>query len=690
MISSIIRWLLEHAAVLALLNMAAAALLIPLGFGDAAGSCAFLLAALISALIALSRWPAPSVAVQCRKPLKGIISLAIIACAIGLGYGLWWLWQPHFTIAAIGTLDNDPNAYEVTDQLIWNQDTPAQYGVGITFTLEIVPAYYAKQQFGKVVALISGDGGDTLEKPLWNAFTNGATAQQITLTLPELLRVSGLRTNAGNLANPFSPGGRTFQQARLVVQVAQAAKKAQPWSTAEIAIRNAPWEVRSELATRDDRPEADVYVRNLGGAGDFTVRYRLVRLDKEIDTSSLPEVSGTTYITAWNQPRKLVSLNRGESFTDTVSVPDGLAQGRYLLEIYAAKKQNYVQFADPKMTWDDLNSLSSPWWFGEYPSDKQVFVVTDSQIPIPRAIQAEWQRVKDDLDVDLGLVLKPAEDVTSLVGTQGQRQVFQKGEVYLRDGQAYALYGPILEHYTALEGIQDKMLGFPTSGVQAVTSVSGAQGYVAEFESSPPQAHTMIYASNKGVAEVEGWISDIYQKNGGPAGWLGFPLADMQEYPDSVIQMFEYGYIVYYYPEVAGERDWTRTPGTYPYLASLGTLFDVHAEQPWQDTGVQVQPGDRITIIQVGGAWTYRDGESQFDANGTTAVPLQQDAPLPSVAIGTLIGKVGEGNDLLFPVRRWGVVAAPAGGNLDLAMNDNGYSDNVGFITVQIMVEHPK
>jgi hypothetical protein len=683
MISSIIRWLLEHAAVLALLNLAAAAILIPLGFGDAAGSCAFLLAALISALIALSRWPAPSVPAQWRKLLKGIASLAIIAITIGLGYGLWWLWQPHFTIAAIDTLDNDPNAYEVTDQLIWNQDSLAQYGVGITFTLEIVPAYYAKQQFGKVVALISGDGGDTLEKPLWNAFTNGASAQEVTLTLPELLRVSGLRTNWGTLANPFSPGDRAFQQTRLVVQVAQAAKKAQPWSTAEITIRNTPWEMGSELTTRNGRREADVYIRNLGGPGEFTVHYQIARFGEGIDNYTTGET--------WNEPGKLVHLEKGAFFTSTVAVPDQLAQGRYYLEIYAVKKQNYVQFQDPNATWENLDSLNVPWWFGQTPSKHLFDVVTP--IPVSPTIQAECERLKDEQKVDLGPALQPAEDVSSPTGTKGQRQVFQKGEVYLHDGQAYGLYGPILEHYTALGGVQYKLLGFPISGVQAVKSVSGAEGGVAEFESSPPQAHTMIYASNKGVAEVEGWISDIYQKNGGPEGWLGLPLADMQEYPDSVIQMFEYGYIVYYFPKVNGERDWTRIPGTYPYLASLGTLFDVHAEQPWQDTGVQVQPGDRITIIQVGGAWAHwaeATDEQKYDANGTTLEGLQTNTPLPSVAIGTLIGKVGEGNDHMFPVGRWGVVTASAGGNLYLAMNDNAYADNVGLITVQIMVEHPK
>ena len=53
--------------------------------------------------------------------------------------------------------------------------------------------------------------------------------------------------------------------------------------------------------------------------------------------------SGITFIDAWNEPGELVRLERGEFFTDTVQLPSGLARGRYLLEVYAVKKQNYVQ-----------------------------------------------------------------------------------------------------------------------------------------------------------------------------------------------------------------------------------------------------------------------------------------------------------------------------------------------------------
>jgi hypothetical protein len=126
----------------------------------------------------------------------------------------------------------------------------------------------------------------------------------------------------------------------------------------------------------------------------------------------------------------------------------------------------------------------------------------------------------------------------------------------------------------------------------------------------------------------------------------------------------------------------------YPYLASRGTLLDVQADQFWQDTGVQVQAGDRITVLQVGGEWTNTEGEvAPVDANGDAAQGLYEERTLPSAYAGTLIGKIGEDEGHVFPVGRWGIVTAPAAGSLYLAMNDSDYDDNAGFVTVQIVVE---
>ena len=210
-----------------------------------------------------------------------------------------------------------------------------------------------------------------------------------------------------------------------------------------------------------------------------------------------------------------------------------------------------------------------------------------------------------------------------------------------------------------------------------------------EFEGQGPlQPPSVIYSSRKGVAALWRWICQVYSEvHGGHAGWLGFPLSDERDFPDSTVQTFEHGYIAYHYPYVGDERDWGRPPVAYPYLTSRGTLFDVHAQQRWQDAGVQVQPGDWVTIVQVGGAWTHdKSGVEVYDANGFAGL-IQEDAPLPSVPIGTLIARMGGDDAHTFSVGRWSVLTAPTQGTLYLAMNDNVYGDNAGFITVQIVVE---
>jgi hypothetical protein len=620
-----------------------------------------------------------------RRAIKVLVTIAIVVADVGLMYCIYLLSQPRFEIEAFETLPGDNNAYELTDQLIDNHDRLDEYGVVITFTLQIRPIYEGKQQFGRAVAIVSGKGGTLPPKLVWHDFSSESKTATIHLTLTDLLEASGLEKNSDPPVNPFRPGGPHFQQAKLIVQIARAVAPGAPWASEEITIRNAPWESRSDMVWRNGRCEVDVYLRNLGGAGDFTFRYQLVRLDEEINSSPYPMSSGTTYVTAWYEPTDLIRLNAGDFFTDTVSVPDDLIPGRYLLEVYPIKKQEYVTF-ESGATWEDLE-METPWWFGGSPKRKHLFVTPES--PVAPIIRAEWEQL-DDQGIDLGIALKPAEAVTSATGATGQHQVFQKGEIYVHDGQSYAIYGSILDHYLELGGVRYDRLGFPVSPIQAVTSTSGTEGTMMEFEGQgSPHPLSAIYASRKGVAAASQWIRLVYsEENGGHSGWLGFPLADEQNYTDSTIQMFEYGYVVYSYPFVGEDRDWGRPPVAYPYLASRGTLFDVHAGQSWQDTGVQVQPEDRVTIVQVGGAWThYRWGVEVYDANGFAGL-TQDDTQLPSVPVGTLIVRMGEDDAHMLSVGRWSVLTAPAEGTLYLAMNDNNYEDNAGFITVQIVVEH--
>jgi hypothetical protein len=335
--------------------------------------------------------------------------------------------------------------------------------------------------------------------------------------------------------------------------------------------------------------------------------------------------------------------------------------------------------------------LESPWWFGRFPADIHILVETSS-ISVDETIEAEWKRLQDEEGIDLGIALAPAEVVISVdeegnPKTEGLRQVFQEGEIYQHDGEAYALYGPILRKYKQWGGLGSYVLGFPISPIQPVTSSLGTEGMMVQLEGHSDWPPSAIYSSTKSIAATWPWIGAVYSEDlGGHTGWLGFPLTDEQDYEHSTLQMFERGYIVYYIPRVGEDRDWTRPPVAYPYLTSLGTFFDVRAQQ-WQDTGIQVEEGDLVSTIQVDGSWT-NGGPTQnwFDANGNPDEEPQEDALLPSAPIGALIGKVGQDGPA-FLVGRWAVFPVEAGGTLYLAMNDTSYTTNDGRITVEISVE---
>ncbi|MCP4544616.1 MAG: hypothetical protein GY832_46530 [Chloroflexi bacterium] len=613
---------------------------------------------------------------------------------------LIWAWflrqalqpylEPQFEITALNTLTEDKNAYEVTDSLPDARDVLSSGGVGITFTLQIRPEYSGEKTFGQVVVIVSGSAGqESLERVLWTDLGKDSKTQFVHLTLSEVNLLSGIKGNFDPPHNTLAAADRPFQQAKLIVQIAPKSNTEHPWASQEILIRNAPWHQRSELVWRTNHHEVDLYVKNLGGTGDFTVYSTLVHLDRKVDTNPHPMWNGATRIADGRTPQKMETLEPGEFFTDTLVLSGQLSPGHYLVEIYAIKKQKYVHFLESDISWDNP---PAPWWFSR-DGNRHYFVIPASEIEVDAAIQAERDRLRDEQDIDLGSPIEPAKEVVSTVGTEGLHQVFEEGEIYAHnDQETYALYGPIFEHYRMLDSDERNKLGFPISSTLAVTSSSGITGTMMWFEGQV-EGSSAIYASAKGVAAVKGRIGQSYfADNGGHTGWLGFPLADVQYVKDSDVQMFEYGYIVYHYPCEGGlvsceqdERDWNRPPVAYTYLASRGTIFDVYADQVWQDTGVHVQQGDRISIVQIDGAWSmFAPNVELHDANGAEGW-FDEEAPLPHACLGTLIARVGTGNDHIFRVGRWVEYTSQAEGNLYLAMNDKVIEDNASHLTVQII-----
>ncbi|PKB15958.1 heme-binding protein [Flavobacterium sp. 5] len=131
-------------------------------------------------------------------------------------------------------------------------------------------------------------------------------------------------------------------------------------------------------------------------------------------------------------------------------------------------------------------------------------------------------------------------------------------------------------------------------------------------------------------------------------------------------------------------------------LQLVETFAQVNANQPWQDTGITVQPGKSITVSYNSGQWTAdpdTNNGNLYGANGCTGIIVTQSGyPIQNVNMGALIGQVGTNAPFLIGN---GPVATPTGqsGVLKLCINDDlngeygvGLADNIGSLQVRIKI----
>ncbi len=110
----------------------------------------------------------------------------------------------------------------------------------------------------------------------------------------------------------------------------------------------------------------------------------------------------------------------------------------------------------------------------------------------------------------------------------------------------------------------------------------------------------------------------------------------------------------------------------------------VFAYRGWQSLGVRLQPEERVTI-RARGEWLYTPGE-YHGPEGHARYPAPAFYPLPHVAGGALIGRIGESGEP-FLVGKHTAIYAPEGGTLYLRIDDDILSDNEGWVDVQVDVQ---
>jgi len=116
--------------------------------------------------------------------------------------------------------------------------------------------------------------------------------------------------------------------------------------------------------------------------------------------------------------------------------------------------------------------------------------------------------------------------------------------------------------------------------------------------------------------------------------------------------------------------------------APAGAVRKTVNANTWTDTGITVKAGDMVSF-QASGEITW--GQSAGQTAGPDGNPSSHSPsyPIPSLNVGTLIGKVGSSapfgiGENTQPIRM------PASGKLMLGVNDNELKDNNGSFTVTI------
>jgi hypothetical protein len=126
------------------------------------------------------------------------------------------------------------------------------------------------------------------------------------------------------------------------------------------------------------------------------------------------------------------------------------------------------------------------------------------------------------------------------------------------------------------------------------------------------------------------------------------------------------------------------TSGSNPNLQTpTGAGITVPAKQAWTATGMTVRKGEVLSINATGEVQLSTDSNDVATPFGSKSGRKATNAPLPNVAAGALIGRIGA-NGQPFGIGSGVQVPMPEAGQLFLGINDDGFEDNQGAYRVDI------
>jgi hypothetical protein len=213
---------------------------------------------------------------------------------------------------------------------------------------------------------------------------------------------------------------------------------------------------------------------------------------------------------------------------------------------------------------------------------------------------------------------------------------------------------------------------FPISQV-SVIDFAGGRPQRAELAALPASGHFLILRSGQSqpgtFVNIIGGDTLIWRNTAG----------DTQQYRLSDVTR------VYLNPESARTTfNYTRTAANANAVGTAGVApagsVLVQANQQWNDAGITVKKGDRVSF-STSGQISY--GQAMTAGPDGDATVRRPDYPVAAMPVGGLIGRVGNGTP--FPIgSNAQPIVMPNDGRLMLGVNDNEMGDNSGAFTVAV------
>lgn len=211
-----------------------------------------------------------------------------------------------------------------------------------------------------------------------------------------------------------------------------------------------------------------------------------------------------------------------------------------------------------------------------------------------------------------------------------------------------------------------------------MTARLAAIGIALILTAAAPLADTLVLQNGR---RIQGELIGVYgreiefeQRNGGSRRVIRVPRADIARIEFESVEFDEPG-------RFGGGRN-DDVPDAGIPRGMRERRVNVTAREPWTDTGIDVRAGQTVYFSADG---EVRWGPNRRDgAAGERNSPSNPGRPLPDRPAASLIGRIGDGNDIFFIGDDPGPYRVRGGGRLYLGINDDVFTDNTGTLRVTV------